>query len=116
MTVTFDLQERTAKLGEQSIIFARTLLDSTINKPLISQLIRASTSIGANYMEADGAESRKDFVHKLGICKKEAKETMHWSRMIATANPDRATECRQLWKESHELVLIFSTIISKSRN
>ena len=62
-------------------------------------------------MEADGAESKKDFQHKIGISKKEAKETLHWLRMIAKANPNHAAQCRTLWQENHELVLIFSAII-----
>ncbi len=68
-------------------------------------------SIGANYMEADGAESGKDFKHKIALCKKEAKETRHWLRMIAKANPDKTDECRKLWREVHELALIFSAIL-----
>ena len=62
-------------------------------------------------MEADGAESKKDFNHKIAICKKEAKETKHWLRMIATANTARNTECRNFWQEAHEFVLIFSSIL-----
>ena len=77
----YDLEERTAKFGENIIQFAKNIPDSTITKPLISQLIRAGTSVGSNYCEADCAETRKDFVHKIGICKKEAKETKHWLRM-----------------------------------
>ncbi len=66
-------------------------------------------------MEADGAESKKDFKHKIGICKKEAKETMHWLRMVAKANPDKRGECIKLWNESHELALIFSAIIRSKK-
>jgi len=62
-------------------------------------------------MEADGAESRKDFIHKLGICKKECKETKHWLRMMAVAEFNTKEKCRQLWKEVQELTLIFSSII-----
>lgn len=106
----FDLEERTAKFGEQILVFAKKTRDDIINRPLISQLIRSGTSVGANYMEACGGESKKDFMHKIGICKKEAKETMHWLRMIATVNGDKKDERRLLWKEAHELVLIFSKI------
>ena len=95
------------------IEFVAKLPDSPVVRSLISQAVRSATSIGANYMEADGAESRKDFQHKISICKKEAKETMHWFRMIAKANPTKAGECRKLWKEAHELTLIFSSIINK---
>jgi four helix bundle protein len=107
----FDLEERTACFGEKIIDFARTLFSDVVNRPLINQLIRASTSIGANYLEADGAESKRDFNHKIAICKKEAKETTHWLRMIAKANSDKKESCRKFWKEAHELTLIFSAIL-----
>jgi len=109
----YDLEERTAVFGEDIIRFAKNLPRNVINNPLISQLVRSGTSIGANYMEADGAESKKDFRHKIGICKKEAKETMHWLRMIAKADGDKTDECRKLWMESHELTLIFSSILRR---
>lgn len=109
----YNLEERTAKFGEDIIEFAGTLQKSFINNPLINQVVRSGTSIGANYMEADGAESKKDFKHKIAICKKESKETMHWLRMIAKANLDKKEECRKLWKEAHELALIFSAIFKK---
>jgi len=64
-------------------------------------------------MEADCAESKKDFKHKISICKKEAKESTHWLHMVAVANDNRVDECRKLWKEAHELTLIFSSIINK---
>ncbi|MFH1713157.1 MAG: four helix bundle protein [Candidatus Jacksonbacteria bacterium] len=109
----YDLIERTAKFGEEIIIFIKKLPKNPINIPLMSQVIRSATSIGANYMEADGAESKRDFKHKIAVCKKESKETMHWLRMVAQANPENKEECRKLWKEVHELVLIFSSIFKK---
>lgn len=111
----YDLEERTAKFGEDIIEFASHLPDTPVNRPLISQAVRAGTSIGANYMEADGAESKKDFQHKIALCKKESKESMHWLRMIAKANPLGSNECRGLWREVHELALIFSSIIRKPK-
>jgi four helix bundle protein len=112
----YDLIERTAIFGENVIDFVKTVDKNEITRPLINQIVRSSTSIGANYMEADCAESRKDFEHKIGICRKEAKETMHWFRMLARAiNKDHET-CRLLWKESQEFVFIFSTIIKKSKS
>jgi four helix bundle protein len=111
----YDLEERTALLGEKIIDFAKTLPHDRISDELVKQFIRSWTSIGANYMEADGAESKKDFRHKISLCKKEAKETKHWIRMIAKANPDRKMECKNLWQEAQELTLIFSTIINTSR-
>lgn len=106
----YNLEERTAKFGEDVIDFVKKLSVDSINKPLISQLIRSATSIGANYMEANGAESKKDFFHKIYTCKKEAKETMHWLRMIAKANNNTSEECRKYWQEAKELVMIFSKI------
>jgi len=107
----YDLEERTAKFGEEIIEFVKTLERNDINRPLIIQLVSSGTSVGANYMEADGAESKRDFRHKIGICKKESKETKHWLRMITKANPHKNMECRRLWQEAHELTLIFSSIL-----
>jgi four helix bundle protein len=112
----FDLEERTARFGESIIDFAKTLPRNLINNQLIGQIVRSGTSIGANYTEADGAESKKDFRHKIGLCKKESKETKHWLRMIKRANPDRKDDCKKLWSEAQELTLIFSSILSSSKN
>lgn len=109
----YDLAERTAIFGENVIDFAKKLPENTITRPLISQIVRSATSIGANYMEADCAESKKDFTHKIALCKKESKETMHWVRMISVACKDMKEECPILKKEARELTLIFSAIIKK---
>jgi len=114
-TKKYDLEERTAKFGEKIIVFSKDISNTPVNRPLISQVVRSGTSIGANYMEADGAESKKDFQHKIAICKKEAKETRHWLRMIGKANLEKLDDCRELWKEANELALIFSSII-RSKN
>lgn len=111
----FDLEERTAEFGENIIKFAKKIPKNTITIPIITQLIKAGTSVGANYCEADGAESKKDFEHKMGICKKEAKEVKHWLRMVATAVPELKEESRKLWKEAQELTLIFSSSINSSK-
>src|SRR4051794_5429920 len=74
----YDLEERTAKFGQQIIDFARSRPRSHILDPLVSQLVRAGTSPGANYCEADDAVSKKEFCHKIGTCKKEARETKYW--------------------------------------
>jgi len=111
----FDLEERTAKFGENIIEFAKKIPKNILTNSLINQLIRAGTSIGANYCEADCAETKKDFEHKLGICKKESKETKHWLRMIAKSNPEFNKKTRELWQEAHELNLIFISIVKKSK-
>ena len=112
----YDLEERTARFGESVIDFAKTLPRNLVNNQLIGQIVRSGTSIGANYMEADGAESKKDFRHKIAICKKESKETKHWLRMIVKANPNKKDECTKLWNEAQELTLIFSSILLSRKN
>ncbi|QQG44319.1 MAG: four helix bundle protein [Candidatus Roizmanbacteria bacterium] len=107
----YDLIERTAKYGEEVITFLMRLSDNPIITPIKSQLVRSATSIGANYAEADGAESKKDFIHKIGLCKKEAKESVYWVRMLLIARPDLGIQCRKFSQEAHELSLIFSSII-----
>lgn len=109
----YDLSKRTSNFGSEIIVFVKNIKETNINKPIINQLVRSATSVGANYMEADCAESKKDFIHKIGICKKEAKETTHWLHMLATAEPNKAEDCRKLWKEAHELTLIFSAIAKR---
>jgi len=109
----YDLEERTAKFGEAVIDFIKQIKPDYVSKPLLTQLIKASTSIGANYMEANGAESKKDFIHKISICKKEARETKHFLRMITRSNPEVTIRARELWKEAHELTLIFGAITRK---
>lgn len=109
---SFDLEERTALFGEEIIKFCKSIVQDTITRPLVSQIIRSATSIGANYMEANGASSKKDFKNKIHICKKETQETKHWLRMISVASPDHAEAARKLWKEAQELTLIFGKIIS----
>ena len=110
----FDLVERTAKFGEMVIRFAKRVSRNPVNTPLISQLVRAGTSVGANYCEADDAVSKKDFKYKVGTCRKEAKETKHWLRMVATAEESLKNEARTVWREARELHLIFCSIFNRS--
>jgi four helix bundle protein len=108
----YDLEERTGKFGENIIIFCRKLNQDAISKPIIIQAVKSGTSIGANYKEANGASSKKDFQNKIFICKKEAQETMHWLRMLLTAFPNERDSIQELSTECHELVLIFQKITS----
>ncbi len=109
----FNLSERTTLFAKECVLFAKELQNNIINYNLIIQFIKSSTSIGANYMEADCVESRKDFMHKIGICKKEAKETTYWLKIISDVNPNEFEKCKTLWQESHELTLIFSSIVKQ---
>jgi four helix bundle protein len=106
----YDLEERTALFGEAIIAFAKRLPVNEVTRSLIDQVVRAGTCIGANYCEANDGESKKDFRHKIGICRKESKETRHWLRMIAAAEPSLRGDARPLWKEATELNLIFGAI------
>lgn len=106
----YDLEERLERFGEEVIEFCKKIPPSAITTPIISQTVRSATSMGANYMEANCASSRKDFRNKIFICKKETQETKHWLRMLAKAAPEKKEEIRKLWKECHELNLIFQKI------
>jgi len=108
------LAERTARFGEAAIVFCKTVPQNVITIPLITQLIRSATSVGANYCEADEAVSKKDFRNKIGICKKEARESKHWFRMIGVAEPGSKERARTLWTEAKELHLIFAAIFRKT--
>jgi len=109
----WDLEERTAKFGENIIKFCKKIPQNPITLPLINQLVKAGTSVGANYCEADDADSKKDFKHKIGIVKKESRESKHFLRMIAVAVPELKDEARPLWQEAKELNLIFNSIYRK---
>ena len=106
----FDLEERTARFGEAVILFCKSLPRDDISRPLISQLVRASTSVGSNYCEADDADSKRDFHFKIGLCRREARESAHWLRMIVAAKPEVAEDARPLWREAKELNAIFAAI------
>ena len=109
----FDLEERTARFGEATIQFAKKVPHNAVTIPLIGQLVKAGTSVGANYCEADDAVSKKEFRNKIGTCKKEARESKYWLRMIAAAEPETKAAARPLWTEAKELHLIFAKIYRK---
>ena len=109
----YDLEERTAKFGEEIIKFCKDMPKNEITRPIINQLVKCGTSVGANYSEADDAESKADFKHKIGICKKESRECKHFLRMSAVATPEIKEQVRKLWIEAKELNLIFNSIYKK---
>ena len=110
-TSVYDLEERTALFGEAVIEFCLDIPANAVTAPVTNQLVRAGTSVGANYCEADDAESKKDFRHKIALCRKEARETKYWLRMIAKAAPPQKSTARKLWSEAKELHLIFVAIV-----
>lgn len=107
----YNLEERTAKFGENIINLCRVTNQDIVTKPIINQLIRSATSIGANYTEANGASSKKDFKNKIHICKKEAQETKYWLRMLAHSVPRNKEDIKLLWEEAQELTMIFGKIV-----
>lgn len=109
----YDLSERTAVFGENIIKLCNSLPRTVVITPLIYQLVKCGTSVGANYAEADNAESDRDFRHKIGICKKEAKETLFFLRMMKTATPEMIEKLQELHQEANELNLIFNSIYNK---
>jgi four helix bundle protein len=108
---SFVLEERTALFGEAVVRFAKPIRETAVTRKLIDQLVRAGTSVGANYLEADDTESKKDFRHKIGICRKESKEVRHWLRMLVVADLELRDAAALLWKEAKELNLIFGAIL-----
>ncbi len=109
----YDLVERTARFGEEIVRFAKSVPRNPVTSPLITQIVRSATSVGANFAEADDASSQREFRHKIGISRKEARETKHWLRMIVAAEPELADRARVHWMEAKELHLILATIFRK---
>ena len=107
---TFELDERTAEFGEMVIDFVKNVPVNPVTRRLIEQLVGAGTSVGANYCEADEAVSRKDFKHKIHICKKESREAKFFIRMIVRAVPGLREDAKHVWQEAKELHLIFAKI------
>ncbi|MCO6045215.1 four helix bundle protein [Aeoliella sp. ICT_H6.2] len=111
----FDLEERTAKFGEEVIYFVRGIEANHISKPLITQLVRATGSVGANYCEADEASSKKEFRYHISLCKKEATESKQRLRLLVAACPNHREEARRLWSEANELTKVFAAIHRNSK-
>ena len=109
-----DLEERTLEFAKGIIRLCKKLSKDIINIKLIGQLVNASGSVGANYREANEALSKKDFIHRMRITRKECKESTYWLKLLE-ANPKSGKEIDDLVKESQELRNIFTSIIDKSK-
>ena len=109
----WDLAERTALFGEAIVRFAKKIPRDPANNRLISQLVGAGTSVGANYCEANECVSEKDFKLSVSRCMKEAKETKFFLRMAVASEKDLADEARTLYREAHELLRIFGAMRHK---
>ncbi len=113
MSPKFDLEERTTKFAKAVIRLCGSLPRGPINDRLISQVVGASGSVGANYREANDALGKKDFTQRMKIARREAKESHHWLSLIEEANKSRGTEIAPLLGEATELKNILSAIIKK---
>jgi len=111
----YDLEERTAQFGEDIIKLCKSIKITIYTEPIIKQILRSAMSVGANYMEANGASSKKDFCNKIYICKKEAQETKHWLRMLMVATNNEVDNIRGLLDEAQQLSMIFHKIATSSR-
>ncbi|OGM26011.1 four helix bundle protein [Candidatus Woesebacteria bacterium RIFCSPLOWO2_01_FULL_39_61] len=110
----YDLEERTYKFAKDTRTFIKKLHKTLSNMEDCKQLNRSSGSIGANYIEANEALSKKDFIHRIKICRKESKESRFWLRLVDTNNNELENERANLIRESTELMMIFSSIMRKS--
>ena len=115
-TKHYDLEERTFEYAKRVRAFVKQLPKTIANMEDGKQVVKASGSAGANYIEANEALSKKDFIMRIKICRKEAKESGYWLRLVDTGNSDELEAERQaLVKESKELTSIFGSILQKSR-
>ena len=115
----FDIYNRVFDFAVKTVKFLDKLPKSTASFEYSKQLTRSSGSIGANLEEADGALSRKDFVYKLGIARKEAKESKHWLRLIESTSSIKGQDLKEemswLIQENTEIMLILNSIITKTK-
>lgn len=113
MTKEFDLEKRTTEFAKAVIRVCKGLPRNPINDRLTGQMVGAAGSVGANYREANDALGKKDFIQRLKIARREAKESCHWLELISEANTNMEIEIKPLLRESEELKNILSSIIAK---
>jgi four helix bundle protein len=109
----FDLEERTFQFARAVIDFVRILPKTNVNTELIKQVVRSSGSVGANYIEANEALSKKDYTFRVKICRKEAKETVYWLKLLDIKGEAIIKKRQSLINEVTELMKIFGSIIEK---
>jgi four helix bundle protein len=110
----YNLQERTLEFAKKIIQLCKSVKFDPVTSKVIDQLVRSGTSVGANYMEAVNASSKKDFKNKLFICKKEAQETQYWLTILKECGENKEIDI--LVQECHELNLIFQKSINTINN
>lgn len=113
---TFDLEDRTLEFAKRIVRMCKVLPNNTVNFKLIDQIIRSAGSVGANYREANDSLSKKDFLMRIKIARREAKETEFWLNLIIEANKEMESKINNLLVESVELKKILSSIIIRSES
>ena len=109
----FDLEDRTLRFAKAVIDLCKILGKDLVNREIVSQLLRASGSVGANYREANEASTKRDFLHKIGLCRKEAKESKYWLELALHANSTNSKVLDPLIDEAMQLTRIFAAIANK---
>lgn len=109
------MEERSLKFAQEVIRFSKSLPKTIANIEIMKQLIRASGSVGANYIEANEALSKKDFTMRLKICRKESKESSYWLRLVEVNGEDVERQRKSLIQEADELMKIFGAILKKTK-
>ena len=115
MNAKRDIHERIYKFALDILDIVKTIPKSTENLILIKQLVRSATSVGANALEADGSETKKEFIHRFTIAKKEAKESFYWLSLISDHNTRLKKLFEPYLRENKELILIISKIIINTK-
>ncbi|MDI6839527.1 MAG: four helix bundle protein [bacterium] len=111
----YNLEERTLKFAKRVIAFIADVPRTIANTEIIKQLVRASSSVGANYIEANESLSKKDFVMRIKICRKESKESIYWLKLIEIRGQEIEMEKELLIREGIELMKIFGSIVEKTK-
>ncbi|MCX6825626.1 MAG: four helix bundle protein [candidate division SR1 bacterium] len=112
----YDLKERVLLFSKQLLRYIKTVYITDINKNIVNQVLRSGTSIGANYCEANGASSKRDFANKIYICKKESKETAYWLELLSEITNTASAQLENIIKESKEIARIFNKIAQSFKN
>ncbi|MEI8143310.1 MAG: four helix bundle protein [Candidatus Berkelbacteria bacterium] len=111
MSREIEFENRLLRFSTQVIELSKNIKETNISRPIINQLVRSATSVGANYIEANNASSKKDFKNKIFICKKEGSETKYWLKLLQNIEDEHKIEIEKIWSECNELCLIFHKIV-----
>ena len=111
----YKLEDRTLRFAKKCIDLCKLLTKNNINGELINQLIRSSSSVGANYREANDTVTKKDFYYRIGVCRREAKESKYWLELLMHSNTEASDKIEPVVNEALQLARIFASISKKSK-